>query len=228
MRNKIIFVCAAAVLLIAAFLLGGTEETVRPETETTSIATTTEPSTEFTSSAITTQALLMKESTESSSVEPATLTQPYTEAAQETQTYVEPVTETTTAALVYLSVDYKTLIGKYDKADQNMGVVYTGTHTYYSGETAFDLLRDAMQAAGIPMEFSKTPVYDSVYIEGIDNVYEFDFGEMSGWTYKVNGVFPGYSSSEYILSPGDRVEFVYTCDMGRDVGNEYSVSEGNS
>lgn len=228
MRNKIIFVCGAVVLLIAAFLLGGTEETVQPETETTSIVTTTEFTTELTTVAFTTQVSTTEEITESTSVRSVTLTQPYTEAVQETQTYAEPVTEITTLAEVYLSVDYKTLIGKYDKADQNNGIVYTGTHIYYEGQTAFDLLRDAMQAAGIPMEFSKTPVYNSIYIEGIDNVYEFDFGELSGWNYKVNGAFPGYSSSEYTLSPGDRVEFIYTCDLGKDVGNDYSSSRDNS
>ena len=36
--------------------------------------------------------------------------------------------------------------------------------------------------------------------------------------YLVNGVSPGYSASEYTLKPGDRVEWVYTCDMGQDVG----------
>ena len=36
--------------------------------------------------------------------------------------------------------------------------------------------------------------------------------------YKVNGVFPNYGCSKYTLKNGDVVEWVYTCDLGRDVG----------
>lgn len=86
------------------------------------------------------------------------------------------------------------------------------------GETAFSLLQRAARAAGIPMEASFTPGTGSAYVEGIGNLYEFDCGQRSGWLYFVNGISPGYSASEYTLKPGDRVEWVYTCDMGQDVG----------
>lgn len=33
-------------------------------------------------------------------------------------------------------------------------------------------------------------MYNSAYIEGINNLYEFDCGELSGWMYKVNGLVP--------------------------------------
>lgn len=46
-------------------------------------------------------------------------------------------------------------------------------------------------------------------------------GPLSGWMYKVNGEFPGYGSSKYKLSNGDVIEWVYTCDLGRDVGNTW-------
>ena len=55
-------------------------------------------------------------------------------------------------------------------------------------------------------------------MEGIDNLYEFDCGQQSGWLYRVNGYSPGYSSSQYVLSDGDQVEWLYTCDLGQDVG----------
>ena len=70
----------------------------------------------------------------------------------------------------------------------------------------------------IHMEFSETPVYQSAYIEGIGNLYEFDCGEGSGWMYRVNGEFPNYGCSRYTLADGDTVEWVYTCDFGADVG----------
>ena len=76
------------------------------------------------------------------------------------------------------------------------------------------------------MEFVNTPIYGSVYVEGIGNLYEFDAGELSGWMYRVNGEFPNFGCSKYILKNGDKVEFVYTCDLGKDVGGSYSENSG--
>ncbi len=36
--------------------------------------------------------------------------------------------------------------------------------------------------------------------------------------YKVNGWFPNYGCSRYQLKAGDEIEWVYTCDLGNDVG----------
>ena len=71
------------------------------------------------------------------------------------------------------------------------------------------------------MEYTETPIYGGAYIEGIGNLYEFDTGELSGWMYEVNGWFPNYSCSGYQLENGDTVRWVYTCDMGYDVGGGY-------
>lgn len=88
---------------------------------------------------------------------------------------------------------------------------------FSAGESVFDVLCREMQAAGIHIEFSTAPVYGGAYIEGICNLYEFDCGELSGWMYRVNGVFPNYASSQYALSDGDVVEWLYTCDLGADI-----------
>ncbi|MBR2001172.1 MAG: DUF4430 domain-containing protein, partial [Firmicutes bacterium] len=61
------------------------------------------------------------------------------------------------------------------------------TVTFYEGENVFQLLRREAKANKIHMEFEDTPIYNSAYIEGIHNLYEFDCGELSGWMYKVNG-----------------------------------------
>ena len=85
-------------------------------------------------------------------------------------------------------------------------------------ESIFDVLKRVCRENKIHMEFSETPVYQSAYIEGIGNLYEFDCGEGSGWMYRVNGEFPNYGCSRYTLADGDTVEWVYTCDFGADVG----------
>ena len=88
----------------------------------------------------------------------------------------------------------------------------------YEGESVFDLLQRTCREEKIHLEFTKTPVYDSAYIEGIGNLYEFDCGERSGWVYQVNGAYSNYGCSRYTLQDGDVVCWAYTCDLGADVG----------
>lgn len=58
----------------------------------------------------------------------------------------------------------------------------------------------------------------TAYVEGIANVYEFDRGSGSGWMYRVNGIFPDRGAGVVPLRPGDRVEWLYTTNLGQDLG----------
>ncbi len=93
--------------------------------------------------------------------------------------------------------------------------------TFYEGESVFDVLQRVCKENNIHLEASWTPVYNSAYIEGINNLYEFDCGELSGWMYRVNGWYPNYGCSRYQLADGEVVEWRYTCDLGRDVGCDW-------
>ena len=73
------------------------------------------------------------------------------------------------------------------------------------------------------MEASWTPIYNSAYIEGIHNLYEFDCGNLSGWMYRVNGWYPNYGCSRYQLENGDVVEWRFTCDLGKDIGGSNAI-----
>ena len=104
------------------------------------------------------------------------------------------------------------------------GVIFPETAVvFYEGESVFNVLQRTMKQNRIHMEFVNTPIYNSAYIEGINNLYEFDAGELSGWMYKVNGWFPNYGCSRYQLKDGDVIEWVYTCDLGYDVGGSNAV-----
>jgi len=81
----------------------------------------------------------------------------------------------------------------------------------YEGESVFNVLSRELKKNKIHFEFTKTPMYNSAYIEGIGNLYERDCGELSGWLYKVNGQTPSLGCSQYILNNGDIVEFIYSC-----------------
>ncbi len=89
--------------------------------------------------------------------------------------------------------------------------------SYRDGETAFDILTRELKHRNIHFEFNENPMFNSAYIEGIYNLYEFDCGSRSGWLYLVNGKSPGVGSSQYILQPGDSVEFIYSCNFGKDI-----------
>ena len=102
------------------------------------------------------------------------------------------------------------------------------TVTFYEGESVFNVLQRVCKQQTIHMEFENTPIYNSAYIEGINNLYEFDVGELSGWMYKVNEWFPNYGCSRYALKDGDVICWVYTCDLGNDVGGGYSTGNGYS
>lgn len=127
-----------------------------------------------------------------------------------------------------LSVKCDTILSNTDKLKKeklgfvpNDGVIYPEKEVvFYENESVFNVLLREMKQNRIHLEYVKTPAFGSVYIEGINNIYEFDCGDLSGWMYKVNGEFPSYGCSQYTLKDGDRIEFVYTCDLGKDVGEK--------
>ncbi len=88
---------------------------------------------------------------------------------------------------------------------------------FSNGESAFDVLERELKRRNIHFEFTNNAMYDSAYIEGIGNLYEFDAGNLSGWIYRVNGEVPSVGCSQYKLENGDIIEFLYTCNMGRDL-----------
>ena len=108
--------------------------------------------------------------------------------------------------------------GKADIVPADGVLLPETTVAFSEGDTVFDVLQRVCRAQGIHMESTWTPAYNSAYIEGIGNLYEFDCGELSGWMYSVNGVWPDYGCSGYTLHDGDTVVWSYTCDLGRDVG----------
>jgi len=91
---------------------------------------------------------------------------------------------------------------------------------FYEGESVFNVLQRTMKQNKQHLEFVQTPLYNSAYIEGICNLYAFDAGALSGWMYSVNGVFPSYGCSQYVLQAGDVIQWHYTCDLGADLGTE--------
>lgn len=81
-------------------------------------------------------------------------------------------------------------------------------------DTAFSIL----QKTGLNLLYNSHASYAGYYVSSIEGLAEFDGGPWSGWMYRVNGWFPNYSSSLYKLKNGDKVEWIYTRDLGKDIG----------
>ena len=138
-------------------------------------------------------------------------------------------------ASVTISVSCAELCGNGDvgKALRDSGLVPDDgviiPETQYpisEGDTVFDVLRAVLKDNRI--HFDYTDISDrSAYVKGINNIYEYDCGDLSGWMYSVNGIFPTVASSEYTLSDGDVILWQYTCDLGRDVGDTYYTLHGS-
>ena len=134
------------------------------------------------------------------------------------------------------SIECSTILNNLDQLDPDKlemvpsgGVILAKTTvTFYEGESVFDVLQRLCQEKGIHMEASWTPIYNSAYVEGIHNLYEYDCGNLSGWMYRVNGWYPNYGCSRYQLKDGDTVEWRYTCDLGNDIGGGYAVGSQGS
>ncbi len=80
------------------------------------------------------------------------------------------------------------------------------------GDTVLDVLTRAAKASGLRMDVS-----GSGYVAGIQYLYEFDHGDLSGWMYQVNGETASVGCSQYLLQDGDVITWHYTRSMGSDL-----------
>lgn len=112
---------------------------------------------------------------------------------------------------------------------ENGVILKETTYVLRSGDTVYDILNRVCRYNKIQMEYvgsADTP-YGATYIRGINYLYEFSCGALSGWMYRVNEEYPGVGCADYELQDKDKIEWIYSCDLGRDVGDTYeAVQEG--
>lgn len=119
----------------------------------------------------------------------------------------------------FISIDCSTAVD-YDSTLRSNPVVLKKTEiSFNESETVFDLLTKACKLNTLQLDFKGSG--DSVYVSGIDYLYEFDCGELSGWEYSVNGKFPSVGCNAYEAKDGDVICWLYTCELGADIGDEY-------
>ena len=118
---------------------------------------------------------------------------------------------------VTLSIRCDVLSGKTtaDHIPQNGVILPEPSFPIAQGDTVYTLLTEAAQIHRIHMETSGAAGLR--YVSGLGYLYEFDFGDLSGWVFRVNGQDASQGCEQYALKDGDRVEWLYTCQLGNDL-----------
>ena len=96
---------------------------------------------------------------------------------------------------VFISIRCDTVLQNYDELDKALqsdkyvpqnGVILPETeYVLRPGDTVFDILDRAVRYNKIQMEYQGADKnsYGSVYVQGINYLYEFSCGPLSGWMY---------------------------------------------
>lgn len=129
----------------------------------------------------------------------------------------EDISKENAKGIVTMTIRCDTVVGKGNSEyiPQNGIILDTTEFQIENGDTAYDILIEAAKKYKIQVENEGTA--EMAYISGINYLYEFDYGDLSGWVYHINGEAPSVGCGEYILANGDAVEWHYTCDLGNDV-----------
>ena len=119
---------------------------------------------------------------------------------------------------VTLSIRCDTIVGqrKVNRYIPDDGVILDTTAcTAEEGDTVYDVLLRAAAERNISLDNRGAP--GAAYIAGINALYEFAYGDLSGWMYRVNGEFPDVGCQSCTVSDGDVIEWLYTTDIGKDL-----------
>lgn len=77
------------------------------------------------------------------------------------------------------------------------------------GDNAYSALKYSCQANNIQLLSEYTPMFDSYYIYGVNNLLEKECGTYSGWKYSINNNIAGEGANNYVLSNKDHIELFY-------------------
>ena len=111
-------------------------------------------------------------------------------------THIDDITED--SETVFLSIECGTILDNWENLDPALryekyvpsdGIILEETeYVLRPNDTVYDLLDRAVRYNKIQMEYqgANENSFGSVYIKGINYLYEFSCGPLSGWMYRVN------------------------------------------
>lgn len=133
---------------------------------------------------------------------------------------------------VTVSVYCSTVLDNWDALDPALqegdyipqdGVMLAETQVgWEEGDTAFSVLQRLNEANLITLDYGSDASMGP-YVEGINYLYNGNCGQFSGWLFSINDVFPMTGCDQNVLEAGDSVKWLFSCDMGPDVGNDWTA-----
>ncbi len=132
---------------------------------------------------------------------------------QNTDTYAHGKNTTGT---VTISIRCDTVKDEKNSKLPENGIILDETEFQIDADdTVYDVLLQACRENDI--HFETTGAGETLYVEGICNLYEKDYGDLSGWMYFVNEKSPSVGCGNYKLADKDEIVWCYTCDLGADL-----------
>lgn len=125
------------------------------------------------------------------------------------------ITKENAIGKVTLTIRCDTVAGRAEHIPDDGIILDVTEFPIADGDSVYTILTEAARIYGIQLENDGDVTY--VYISGINYLYEFDYGDLSGWMYKVNGEPPSVGAGEYKLRDGDVIEWHYTTNLGEDL-----------
>lgn len=131
--------------------------------------------------------------------------------------YSEPASEQPVAGQAYLSVRCDKVAGRAtDGSSPENGEILARTAIdFYEGDSIFDLLTHAARKYEIQIEYQGSA--DTAYINSINYLYEYAYGDLSGWIYTLNGEKLSVGSAGQAVQNGDEIVWHYTLTLGEDI-----------
>ena len=121
---------------------------------------------------------------------------------------------------VTISIDCRTAVAAGYGVSPASGVILSAQSVRVEkGSTVWDVLNKITRSKGIPVV--KRGSGSGLYVSSINSLGEFDCGSGSGWMYNVNGVYPMVSCGAYTVKAGDSIQWRYTTNLGKDLGQEW-------
>ena len=137
-------------------------------------------------------------------------------------------------ATATVSIDMRSATGHLDAFSREKRALIPANGYFLSpvkveinpGESVWDVTQRAANQYGISIRSTFTQKYNSVYVQGMNGIGEFDGGQGSGWMYNINGIYPNRGASVIKVRNGDSIQWRYTLDYGKDIDGNLS-SYGN-
>ena len=132
--------------------------------------------------------------------------------------YSEFESEKPVAGQVWLSIDCSLVAGRSDDGSTPADgkILPRSLVDFYEDDSVFDVLTHAARKYGIHLEYVGANA-DLIYVNGINYLYEYAYGDLSGWIYLANGEKQSVGCGNYPVQNGDEISWHYTLNLGEDI-----------